>query len=424
MEAQEILDKTAKWTEKLYDMTNDEIQEFFTAQGKDCNKILYIEYSYIQIGKTERWLEEISAKIGDPLVVRREILLQRLHGSSLSPFPQEDIEYIVETQHKPIDELWLMDYYKFDIYKKLERNIPYLVGIDCSTGTGGDYNAITIINPYTLEPDAEFECSYIGETMYEKLIIELVKVIPKAVIIIERNSVGDGIVDHLLHSPIASRLYYDKSRDLVDETARSNETVESMLKKHANQKRFYGVYTGSQSRDDMFAILARHVNEYKEKFITNNIIRDLSRLIRKSNGRVEAGPGFHDDSIMSYLIALYVYYHGNNLSVFGVNKGMKDEDANNKGLKRPDEIDPNLVPQDLINAAKEMEEKEEATKQLTEWEDMMRNAILQSQKQSFQMHQTGNINNSIFTNSMDSVVDSYEDEGSIPMDFFTSINSF
>lgn len=290
-EAQEVLDKTAKWTEKIYDMTEDEIQEYLSAQGKDCNKILYIEYSYIQIGKTEKWLEEISAKIGDPLVVRREILLQRLHGSSLSPFPQEDIEYIVETQHKPIDELWLMDYYKFDIYKKLERNIPYLVGIDCSTGTGGDYNAITVINPYTLEPDAEFECSYIGETMYEKLIIELVKVIPRAVIIIERNSVGDGIVDHLLHSPIAARLYYDKSKDLVDETARSNETVESMLKKQSQQKRFYGVYTGSQSRDDMFAILARHVNEYKEKFITNNIIRDLSRLIRKPNGRVEAGAG-------------------------------------------------------------------------------------------------------------------------------------
>lgn len=127
---------------------------------------------------------------------------------------------------------------------------------------------------------------------------------------------------------------------------------------------------------------------------------------------------------MSYLIALYVYYHGNNLSVFGVTKGIRDEDANNKGLKRPDEVDPNLVPQDLINAAKEMEEKEEATKQLTEWESMMRNAILQSQQQSFQMHQTGNIDNSIFANSTNSLVESYEDEGSIPMDFFTSINNF
>ena len=300
-EAQEILDKTAPWTEKLYDMTEDQIEHYFEARGEDCNKILYIEYSYIQIGKTEKWLKEISAKIGDPLVVRREILLQRLHGSSLSPFPQEDIEYIVESQHKPIDELWLMDYYKFDIYKKLDRGIPYLVGIDCSTGTGGDNNAITVINPYTLEPVADFECSYIGETMYENLIKELVKVLPRAVIIIERNSVGDGIVDHLLHSPIASRLYFDKSKDLVEETSRNNETVESMLRKQAQQKKFYGVYTGTQSRDDMFAILARHVNEYKEKFITKNIIRDLSRLIRKPNGKIEAGTGFFIEDLINPL---------------------------------------------------------------------------------------------------------------------------
>ena len=115
-EAQELLDKTAKWSESLYDKSEQEIQEFIDAQGKDCNKILYIEYSYLQIGKTEEWLQYMSSKIGDSLTVRREILLQRLHGSSLSPFDQEDIEYIVETEHKPIDELWLLDYYKFDIY--------------------------------------------------------------------------------------------------------------------------------------------------------------------------------------------------------------------------------------------------------------------------------------------------------------------
>lgn len=296
MEAQEILDKTAKWTEKLYDMTDEERQQYLDAHGEDCNKILYIEYSYTQIGRTEQWLKEISAKIGDPLTVRREILLQRLHGSSLSPFPQEDIEYIVEMERKPIDELWLLDYYKFDIYRKLDRSIPYLVGVDCATGTNGDNNAITVINPYTLEPDAEFECSFIGETMYENLIKELVKIIPRACIIIERNSIGDGIVDHLLHSPISSRLYFDKAKDLVAEKFKEIETVESMLKKQAQLKSFYGVYTGPKSRETMMSILARHVNERKEHFVTHNVIRDLSRLIKKPNGRVEAGPGLTKSS--------------------------------------------------------------------------------------------------------------------------------
>lgn len=424
MEAQEILDKTADWTEKLYDYTDDEIESYIEAQGEDCNKILYIEYSYIQIGKTEKWLKDISAKIGDPLTVRREILLQRLHGSSLSPFPQEDIEYIVETEHKPIDELWLLDYYKFDIYKQLDRNIPYLVGIDCATGTNGDNNAITIINPYTLEPDAEFECSYIGETMYENLIKELVKVIPKAVIIIERNSIGDGIVDHLLHSPIAPRLYFDKAKDLVEEKARENQTVESMLKKQGELKTYYGVYTGKQSREDMMTILARHVNEYKEKFVAHNVIRDLSRLVRLPSGKIAAGDGFHDDSIMSYLIALYVYYHGNNLAVFGINKGAMDETQLNKGLKRADEINPELVSRKLIEEAQNQEIKEQQTKELTEWETMMKNAIFQSQKETYKLYQGNYIENTAFNNTPEALMDSYDDEGNIPLDFFSEINGF
>ena len=64
MEAQQLLDKTAKWTEKMYDWTDEQIENYFAEQGADCNKIVYIEYQYYQIGKTEEWLRDISAKIG------------------------------------------------------------------------------------------------------------------------------------------------------------------------------------------------------------------------------------------------------------------------------------------------------------------------------------------------------------------------
>ena len=85
-------------------------------------------------------------------------------------------------------------------------------------------------------------------------------------------------------------------------------------------------------------------------------------------------------------------------------------------------IDSINKPKDLINAAIEIEEKENNTKQVTEWENMMRNAIQQSQNQSFKMYQTGTIENSVFEKSVDTVVESYEDDGSIPLDFFSSIN--
>jgi len=423
MQAQELLDRTAKWTEKIYDYDEDGYNKFLDAHGKDCNKILYIEYSYIQIGKTEQWLQTISAKIGDPLTVRREILLQRLHGSSLSPYPQEDIEYITSVKHAIIDELWLLDYYKFDIYTKLNKNIPYIVGIDCSTGSGGDNNAITILNPYTVEPDAEFECSYIGETKFEMLIKELVRVLPRCVLCIERNSVGDGIIDHLLHSEISTRLYYDKSLNYVEDRDKANSTVTSMLQKQASIKTYYGVYTSSKSRDDMIAILSRHVSEYKEKFKTENIIRDLSRLVRKPNGKVEAGPGFHDDSIMSYLIGLYVYYHGNNLYIFGIDKGARDDELTNNGLYNHEEFaDPTLVNTEVIRAKEEEKEKEQMAASVMDWDSMMKTAIANAQRESYTMHKAGVVDN-IFNETPEVVVDDYGD-GSIDLDFFDNLNGF
>lgn len=420
-EAQEVLDKTAPWTEKIYDWTDEEVQAYLDNRGDDCNRILYIEYQYYQIGLTQRWLRDISAKIGDPLVVRREILLQRLHGSSLSPFPQEDIEYIVETEHKPIAELWLLEYFKFDVYQPLNRNIPYLVGVDCSTGTNGDNNAITIIDPYTIEPVAEFECSYIGEKKYIALLIELVsKHLPRAVLCIERNSVGDAIIDFLLDSPIRSNLYFDKSKDLQEERMRENETIESMLKKQAQIKTYYGVYTERDSRDDMMSILARHVNEYKDKFITHNVIRDLSRLVRTRSGKVEAGSGFHDDSIMSYLIALYVYYYGNNLVAFGIVKGLQDADIKNQGMKRAEEIDPTLVDPALIQSV----QKQEALSKQKSFEDIMRQAIKDSQKNSYNLYQKGMSVSNVFANTPDAIIDESGDDGSIDLNFFNELNGF
>lgn len=421
-DAQILLDATKKWDEKLYDKSQEEARAYATARG--YNGIIYIEYQYYQIGKTKEWFNMMADKINDDLTTRREILLQRLHGSSLSPYSREDIEYIISTQEVPKDELsfTLLDFYKFDVYEELERTTPYLVGIDCSTGTVGDNNAITIINPYTVKPVAEFECSYIGETLYEKLIIELVKkVIPRAIIIIERNSVGDGIIDHLLNSPIRNNLYFDKDKDLVGKTMAEHETIESVLKQKAKEKTFYGVYTNGASREDMFAILSRHVAEFKNNFVTKNIIRDICRLIKTSSGRIEAAPGFHDDSIMSYLIAMYVYYHGNNLQMFGFVKGSEEIKEQNKGLTRPEDISASSLDEDTKRIIRTQLEKEQ--NQPDDFQQMMREAIIKSQNESMRLVKAGLTHNTLIENTPDYMLDDYDDSSS-DYSFFNEINGF
>ena len=123
---------------------------------------------------------------------------------------------------------------------------------------------------------------------------------------------------------------------------------------------------------------------------------------------------------MSYLIALYVYYHGNNLIAFGIVKGMKATDPQNKGLKRSEEIDPSLVDPDLI---KEVQKQEDFDRQAS-FEEIMRNAIKQSQKDSYNMYQAGISKSDVFINTPDAIIEDTGNDGSIDLDFFNTLNGF
>lgn len=312
-------------------MTKDEIDDYITKNSG--NGIVYIEYQYYQLGDDEEWLKRVSQTLlNNPIKIKREVFLQRMRGSSESPFDQEELQAIQELK-KPIkEEIFINKLYKLDIYQPLKRDRIYIVGVDCAQGLGEDNTAVTVLDPYLVEPVAEFKSPYIGISDAIKFLYTLVrKHIPKAILAIERNNVGEAIIDGLRQTEVRANLYFDDSKDLFNIDDKLDP--QGFLKREAARRKLYGVWTGSKSRDIMLAILEAHVKEYKDKFVTENIINDLLSLVRKKNGKIEHAPGFHDDSLFSYLIALYVYYHGKNLHRFGFVRGQLPDDENrNKGL--------------------------------------------------------------------------------------------
>ena len=68
------------------------------------------------------------------------------------------------------------------------------------------------------------------------------------------------------------------------------------------------------------------VQEHKDRISSNFLLNDILALVIK-NSKIQAGPGAHDDNIMSYLITLYVYTYAKNLKRWGIIKGMKEPDA-------------------------------------------------------------------------------------------------
>ena len=110
---------------------------------------------------------------------------------------------------------------------------------------------------------------------------------------------------------------------------------------------------------------------------------------------------------MSYLFTLYVRYHGDNLASYGILIGSEEIETYNQGLKRPEEIDPTKVDPNLIESVKRQEQLSNAE----DYESILRNAILKSQKESYNLYKTGLVGNTMYENTPQALIDDYNNYG-------------
>ncbi len=339
-EIEPLMKSMIPFTERLYDMTDEQIQEYKDAfkeeyhntdekRTREVIDVFYCEFQYYQLRKDYNWVLEQYRLSGDKMAIRREILMQRLRGSSESPLSPEDIEYLISNMKKSNKDLLIQNKWLFKLYphgqssiagypKDLDENIPYIVGIDPAGGGAGDNFAITIVNPHNLRIAAEFKSPYISGPNAVRLLLELVHdYIPKAVLVLERNSMGITILQMLLETDIRDNLYWSDKKTDPDNEVDANPN-DYQLKELAKQYQKYGTFLTKKVRDVMFELLFQHVDQCKQLLNTEYLVDDICKLVRTSTGKIEASKGEHDDSLMSYLHAIYIYYYGDNLATFGI----------------------------------------------------------------------------------------------------------
>lgn len=319
-----IIDTTAPWDEALYDMPEKDIRDYVKRNAK-LSGIVYVEYNYRQLGKDEQWLDEVSTTLlYDQKKIKREVHLKRMHGSSQSPFDQDDLDALNDLVREPSQTYLMLDRFKIDIYDKIDKNKIYFIGIDCSASIGRDSNAITIVDPYTEKPVAEYKSPYISSPDFVRLVYAIMKELtPRAVLCIERNHVGTTLIQNLLETEFANNIYYETA-DVTNIDDKLDP--DGFLKAEASNRRIRGIWTGPKSRQAMMKILETYVHEHKEKFVTKNITQDIGKLIYTRSERIDHAPGSHDDSLMSYMMVLYVLHLGKSLHHFGYVRGLSEED--------------------------------------------------------------------------------------------------
>ena len=318
--ASEYVNRMLKWDDHMLDMDIKELKKIATS--KSYNRFVFVEHSWKQLKLSNEWYEQQCGLVSFNVeVIMREIELKRIHGSSQSPFKRKDLIYLMNHVRTPINQIdYSNNLCPIYIYEKLRLNKVYMLCVDPSEGLAQDNNAMTLIDPVTRKPVAEFQSPYISQPAFCTLLCRFLDdYCPRSVIIIESNK-GRELINRFLETKYRFQLYYDDGK-LGDQVIEKTDPY-GRLKAEATRRRAFGVWTGS-NRSQYFGILENIMEESKDLLLTKYLVEDTCGLIRKPNGRVEAGQGAHDDNIMSYLIGMFVFTQApyEKLEEFGIHRG-------------------------------------------------------------------------------------------------------
>ena len=344
--AAEFVDRMLKWDDTMLDIPINKLKK--TLANPKCNGIIFLEHSWRQLKLSMSWYEEQCRLVDySEEKIMREIELKRIHGSSLSPFKRKDIMYLIAHQKNPIDKVDVSNNLcPFNIYQKLKPNTPYILCVDPAEGLDTDNNAVTLINPYTQLPVMEFRSPYVSQPELGRMLIKFMdQYCPRSMIVIENNR-GRELINFFMDSKYRFNLYYDDSKLLTNISEKVDKY--GAIVQSAYERRAYGLSTTRSNRPKYYAILENVVEERKDLLYTEFLVDDVCGLIRKANGRVEAGPGKHDDNIMSYLMGLYIYYNApfEVLERYGIVRGASEEELYDDNG--------NMTEQEMLRRMKEM----------------------------------------------------------------------
>lgn len=313
------IQNSAPFTNKMFDWTLDEIHEYRRRNG--ITPFIYIRFMYYELGRDEEWFKEqcenLKWKWSD---IKREVLLEWAKGSSDCPFSEDELDRIEQHIKPPLRVIHVNKYYPVAIYEEFNISDPQIIGVDVSGGYRRDSSTFVAISSKTTKVQAVFNNNRIGLNEFSQLLYTYIRQYsPNALLCIERNSYGEGIISNLRKTQIIQNLYYsfkkDDTRDKFNDGFNVGGNSSSVIKE-------YGVYTIQKVRETMMDLLKDRVRDHFDKFVAQIILDEMRGLIfDPKKGRIDHSADSHDDTIMAMMIALYVYYYGTNLVGFGVRRG-------------------------------------------------------------------------------------------------------
>ena len=313
--ANRVRTNATSWDESFYDLSYDQLKALIDS-NPDSN-FMHIRYTYQMLGNGQKYFDRMVKDLQkDWVKIRREVLLEWAKTADNSPFNREDLDIIgaqVKEEPRSILRFGKAGQFVMKFWETIPINSMYppIIGVDVSSGIHKDSSAITVIDSETTKVLATFKSNFITMPELADLIYQFVSNYAKnAIVCVENNGgFGSSVLQMLIRTSIKKNLYYE-IKDRINEEQFDGVTVHRRPKKC----KVYGATSSHKKRNELIELLHQRVQHHRDKFLSKEIYDELCTMVVKPNGKVEHADDAHDDLVFSYLWALYVFYHGEDLA--------------------------------------------------------------------------------------------------------------
>jgi hypothetical protein len=217
----------------------------------------------------------------DPRKIAQELELKFLPAEGAF-FDPETMEKVQNACIEPIEKLRL---FNGEAWKFVDP-IPgqyYIIGVDTAPEYGEDKSAVTVWNYQTLEQVWEYQgkCKVLD---FVKIVLIAARTYP-GTIVVEANSYGNQVLEQLGVSEFSFMLYKEQ------------------IGVHTLKP---GLTNTPKTRPLMIDALYSYIQQYPESVKSQRLALELTGLVSKKNGKIEADTGCHDDLSLATACAFYV----------------------------------------------------------------------------------------------------------------------
>lgn len=330
--------EAARWSERFYDAANQsefEVMVKANLKSKDGKILINGTWSHNQVGVSdEDHFNNMRRAAAKGPEADRDFFNIWTAGSSNSPIDKEILAKAIASQKycdfsEQYKGLYNVFWYLPQEYVMAhKKDMVFVIGADTSEGGGRDALSLVFLDPLSAEV---IGVSSVSETMipkYAEFLAELLITFPKAVFIPERKSTGQTFIDYLcliLHSKgidpfkrIFNTIVDNRSTDpnayleLQGDINRRDDAF------YIRRKTKFGFCTGTTTRRQLYETALRiGMQKGATRLNDKTLISEITGLTEK-NGRIDHPADGHDDTVIAYLLTIWMLVYGSNLDYYGL----------------------------------------------------------------------------------------------------------